>query len=110
MSSEAEPLVANASDVRQVRAAGKKANQRDRMLMDQLNAILGTRMGRKWYWNKMNQWNVFSTTFNENAYTMAFNEGARSAGLALLMEVNLIAPDVLIAMRQEANEDAERGL
>ena len=48
-----DPLVMNASDPRQVRAAGKKVKARDRALIDQLNYITASPLGRKWLWDKL---------------------------------------------------------
>jgi len=110
MADESEPLVGNASDPRQVRAAGKKAKQRDRAREDQLRFILNSPLGRRWYWNKMNEMFVFLPTFDTNPYQSAFNEGFRNAGLMLLRELEQVDPALVVLMRQEAAADQERGL
>jgi len=107
--SEPQPLVQNASDPRQVRAAGKKVNLREKELMEQLRNVLGSRPGRKWYWTKMDEFRVFLPTFDPNPYQAAYNEGWRNAGLKLLRELQLVDPALEVQMRKESSEDNERG-
>lgn len=108
--SEPDALVQNASDVRQVRAAGKKAKLRDRILIDQLNYVTASPLGRKWLWDKLQACRVFLPTFDANPYQSAYNEGFRNAGLMLLADLNLLDPEVQTRMRVEAESDSERGL
>ena len=105
-----EPLVQNASDPRQVRAAGKKLKARERGVVDQLNYITASPLGRKWLWSKLQECRVFLPTFDPNPYQAAYNEGFRNAGLMLLNDLNLLDAAVQVQMRLESQEDAERGL
>jgi hypothetical protein len=98
-----DPIVQNASDVRQVRAAGKKVRAMDRSLIDQLNYITANPLGRKWLWNKLQECRVFLPTFDPNPYQSAYNEGFRNAGLMLLNDLNLLDPAVQTQMRLEAD-------
>ena len=50
---------------------------------------------------------VFRSSFSSDAMAMAFNEGNRNSGLALLATVNSLAPAEYIKMMQEANNDTD---
>ena len=105
-----EPIVSNASDPRQVRAAGKKLKARERGLKDQLNYITSSPLGRRWLWDKLTACRVFLPTFDANPYQAAYNEGFRNAGLMILGDLNLLDAEVQRTMRVEAEEEISRGL
>lgn len=107
--SEQEAIVKNASDPKQVQAAGSKAKMRERLKADSIGAVMSTRLGRRWIWSQIGDY-IYTTTFTENPHRSAFNEGFRAAKLEILKEVKLLSIGLYVQMQMEAAEDSERGL
>ena len=107
--SEQEAIVKNASDPKQVQAAGSKAKMRERLKQDEIRAVVSTRMGRRWVWQQISGY-IYTTTFSESPHRSAFNEGFRAAKLEILRDVKSLGPEVMFQMEKEAVEDLERGL
>lgn len=107
--SEKEALVKNASDAKQIQAAGSKAKMRQEALKERIKAQLSTRMGRRYVWDILDFCGIYDTTFRHDTHQTAFAEGARMVGLKLLKELRDVDLDLEHVMIKEAREDLERG-
>jgi len=86
-------LVKNAADETQVKEAEVKEKYgRDRDL-DDIDFVLSTHKGRRFFWRMLSVCGVFKLSFVNDPYGTAFNEGARSVGNQFLAdamdEINL---------------------
>jgi hypothetical protein len=108
--SDKEAIVKNAADPKQVAAAGGKIKLRDQAEKERIGAIMATRPGRRWVWEKLEWCKVFLPTFAVDPYRTAYSEGARLVGLEILKDVNKLDPDMYLTMAKEAQEDKERGI
>lgn len=93
----------NAADRKQIRAAEKAAKLAERNRGEVIAALAGTEPGRRYLWDRLAEANVFSSTYHDNSQRMAFSEGLRSAGLALMEDFMRYAPDQFIQAMREAN-------
>ena len=71
---------------------------------DDLKWLMSSRQGRRIVWRLLQRAGVFRLSFNTNAMQMAFAEGNRNYGNALLGQVMKLCPDVYPRMVKEANE------
>jgi hypothetical protein len=108
--SDAAAVVKNASDPKQVNAAGSKVKQRERAALDRIKTVMSTRDGRRYLWDLMDTCHVFESTFTSDPYRTAYSEGARLIGLKVLAQVNTLPAETYLLMVNEAKEDLERGL
>lgn len=93
----------NAGDRKAIRRKEKEARQAERAREDVVRNLMSTMQGREFVWNILEDCRIFSSTFNGDALQSAFNEGRRSAGLALLAAIMQSCPDQYIAAQREAN-------
>ena len=92
----------NASDRKQIRRAEKAAKLAERNRSEVIVALASHESGRKYLWDRIADAGVFTTIYSDSPQRMAFNEGLRSGGLALLADFMQFAPDNFIqAMREE---------
>lgn len=68
---------------------------------DDVKWLMNSKRGRRIVWRTLERTGVFRLSFNTNAMQMAFNEGNRNEGNALLTMVNAHAPDLYIEMLKE---------
>lgn len=103
MSKNYDPLDQQAQDdVRDTRVARDKlAGQSE---SEDVKWLMSTKRGRRMVWRTLERAGVFRLSFNTNAMTMAFNEGARNEGLRLLGTIHGACPDLYPTMLKEANE------
>lgn len=104
-----KPLVQNAASASQTRDAKKREKRIGERELERLRAVLSTRDGRRWYWEKMAFCGIFLKHIPKDPYLTAYNEGLRNMGLQLLEELNELGPDVFTQMQREYREDAEKG-
>ena len=79
--------------------------QRDK---DDLRAVLGTAYGRRVIWKLVGRCGVFRASFVQGeADSTAYNEGRRSIGSQLLMEIFDVTPEAYKEMAKQAKEDAD---
>lgn len=96
----------NAANEEQVRERGtKQKNKRDRELED-VNFILSSKQGRRFFWRFIRLCGVFETSFTGNNTTF-FKEGERNVGLRLMTDLNEAAPNAYALMQKEANEEID---
>lgn len=93
----------DASDPKEVKKRELAAQIRERDDRKVLIDLLSTPKGRNWVWSKLlTPCHVFGTSFEPgDALTMAFREGERNIGLALVAQITAAAPDAMIKMMQE---------
>ena len=93
----------NAADRKQIRAAEKAAAEADRERGEVIVALMSNKHGRRFVWDKLSDAHIFATTFSIDPIQMAFNEGQRNQGLALLDDIIRSCPDQFILAMREAN-------
>jgi hypothetical protein len=102
------PLVANAADPRQVKNAGRKANQaREREIAD-LGAVLATEHGRRLLMRVLGYCRVFEEVFDDSAQRTAFNVGVRNVGLFVMSEITAADETAFFLMMREHRERQDR--
>lgn len=97
-------MTPNASDRKSVRELEKRARIAERERAEVITAIMSTRAGRSWMWDRLSSCHVFVTTFNGDALQSAFQEGQRSMGLALLADIMAHCPDQYIHAMRESHD------
>lgn len=101
-----EPLVKNAADESQVKAATVKEKLgRDRELND-WRAILATPEGRRVIWRVLERAMLFKTIWEPSA-RIHFNAGLQDMGLFVLAEIMAADPSIFITMMTENKREAE---
>ena len=93
----------NAAERQHVKAAAKSAKEADGLQVDFIRASMATRQGRAWFWAELAAAQVFVSSFDSDPLRMAFLEGKRSLGLALLDKLTTHTPDDFVQMMREAN-------
>lgn len=94
----------NAADRKDVRAAEKAARIAERERQDTVRGLCASASGRRYVWDKFSLAGIFVAVPPTDALQMAFAEGVRAQGLALLDDVITACPEQFIRMMQEANE------
>lgn len=72
--------------------------------LDDLKEVVSTRAGRRFLWRIFEMTKVFSSTFNVDVQTAAFNEGQRNVGLVVLNDMMTVSPEKFITMQRGAKE------
>lgn len=85
--------------------AQDKATQRARRDIEDLKWLMANRRGRRFVLSILERAGVWRLSFNPNALQMAFNEGTRNEGLALVKKLTTHCPDLYTQMLKEQNED-----
>ena len=72
--------------------------------------LMGSTQGRRLAWRMLQRSGMFRSSFSNDAMQMAFAEGGRNSGLALLAQILDAAPEQYPVMMDEARkrEDDER--
>lgn len=65
--------------------------------------IMSTPSGRAYIWDLLAQCRIFHQTFTPNPLVTAFNEGARSVGLAILGDILTSCPDSYVLAQRESH-------
>lgn len=93
---------------------GQERDKQNRELRDRLAReaeesdvkwLMASRRGRRIVWRMLDQAGVFRSSFNTNAMTMAFSEGARNQGLRLLAIVHGCCPEHYPTMMKEQTDE-----
>ena len=93
----------DASNRKHIRAAEKAAAIAERERAEVVVEMMATVPRRRYVWEKLADAHIFSTTFSTDPIQMAFNEGQRNQGLALLDEIIRSCPDQFILAMRESN-------
>lgn len=84
-----------------------RANAHERALLaaqievDDMKWLMSNKRGRRFVSRLLEQAGVWRISFNTNALTMAFNEGARNGGLRLVSQLLTHCPDHYASMLKE---------
>jgi hypothetical protein len=104
MENTEKPLVTNAADESQVKAAVQKLRRRRQQELNDVRAVLSTREGRRMFWRYLDFCGVYRTSFQGQFQTF-FNEGQRNVGLVLLSDVNEADPKAHALMLEEDRKE-----
>lgn len=85
----------------------EKAKLRMRNEIDDLKWVMSNKRGRRHIHGILERAGVWQLSFNTNALTMAFNEGRRNEGLALLAKVTTYCTDLYTLMLKEHKDDGD---
>jgi hypothetical protein len=96
----------NAADENQVRERSTKQRSKRLSELEDINWILGSKQGRRFFWRYLGMCGVFESSFTGNNTTF-FKEGERNIGLRLLSDLNESAPNAYALMQKEANEEKQ---
>ena len=69
--------------------------------IEDLKSILQTKQGRNVLWQMLEQANVFGMSYTGEVNSTFFNEGARSAGNRLLVQIQQASPESFLLMQKE---------
>ena len=97
-------MTVNTANRKDIREAEKRVRQLELERAETLVTLMSTLGGRSWVWAQLESAGVFNSTYNDNPQRMAFLEGIRSSGLALLNDVMQWCPDNFIQAMREQNE------
>lgn len=86
-------------------AAEEKAKLRQRQDIEDLKWLMSNKRGRRIIYGLLERAGVWQLSFHTNALQMAFNEGRRNEGLALLAKLMSEAPDNYALMLKEHKDD-----
>lgn len=87
------------------RSREKQAKLDDEVRALVITDIMSTKSGRAYIWEKLETCHCFHQSFIPGqADSTAFNEGARSVGLAILADILTSCPDSYILAQRESNE------
>jgi len=69
---------------------------------------MSTKQGRRFIHRQLCEAGIWNTVFDTDPATMAFKEGNRNRGLALLAEINEACPERYLQMLEEQKEATDR--
>lgn len=89
---------------RAVADASGRAHAAQRIEIDDLKWLLSNKRGRRFVFRLLERAGVWRLSFNTNALSMAFNEGARNEGLRLLAQITTHCAERYAEMLMESKE------
>lgn len=98
-----DPLDLAGQEHAKAQAAQRAKVQAENEVVD-FKWLMGSKRGRRIVWRLLDQAGVFRSSFDPNAARMAFAEGNRNAGLAIIGQVLTHCPELYPTMVKEANE------
>lgn len=72
--------------------------------IEDLKIVLQTKAGRSVLWQMLEQANVFGMSYTGEVNSTFFNEGARSAGNRLLVQIQQASQEAFLLMQKEHME------
>ncbi len=98
-----DPLDTDSQDKARVdsRTRDKLAQQNE---AEDVKWLMSSKRGRRIVWRVLDRAGVYRLSFNTNAMTMAFAEGARNEGLRMLSMIHAACPEMYPLMQKEATE------
>jgi len=97
-------FVDNASDEKQIEAAGKKEKFFEDQKLDDIKEVLSTEAGRRFVWRMLDFCGVFKSSLADE-HMIYFNEGIRNVGLRLLEDITLVGLDAYMLILKENQEN-----
>ena len=73
-----------------------------------VQALMGTRIGRRWIWELLESAHIFASSFRGDDARTNFAEGERNHGLQLLAQIMRHSPEGFIMAMKEDKEDDDR--
>lgn len=107
MSDKEEAVTFNAADPSQVRERGRKDKREIEKAQDDLRAVLALPQGRRFLWRLLATCGTNKSSFHPSGQVFAHNEGRRSVGVEVMVDIIEADPQAWIGMQQE-RLDAER--
>lgn len=86
-------------------AAEEKAKLRARIEVEDTKWLMSNKRGRRVIYGLLDRAGIWRLSFHTNALQMAFNEGTRNEGLALLSKLTEHCPDLYAQMLKEHRDD-----
>lgn len=86
-------------------AAEEKAKLATRVEGEDFKHVMRDKRGRRHVYRHMERAGIWRSSFHTNALQMAFNEGNRNEGLAMLAKLTEHCPDLYNLMLKEHAED-----
>lgn len=105
LGSETEPLVTNAADATQIKAARKSQKRVRTIELEDIRDAVKTPGGRRFIWRVLQQCGTFESTFSSTAGLSQYNAGRQDIGHFLLSELTHAQPDLLPALMAEAYKE-----
>ena len=81
--------------------AKRQAAMSAKLAAEDLRSVMDTPSGRRVMWRLLEQTSVYRSTFNTNALAMAYAEGGRQVGLAVLQSIIDATPHRFFDMQTE---------
>lgn len=75
---------------------------RERIVMD-YKSVMSTPQGRRVLWGIMVSARTFGTSFDDNPYKTAYNEGKRAIGQEIYADIMAYCPDLFLVAQKEFN-------
>lgn len=85
--------------------ADERAKLKAREAIEDAKWLMSNKRGRRFVYGILDRAGVWRLSFNTNALTMAFNEGGRNEGLALLAKLTEHCPEMYSLMLKEHKDD-----
>lgn len=76
-----------------------------KIIEDDIKWIMGSKRGRRIVYRWLERAGIWQSSFNTNAMSMAFAEGRRNEGLALLMQLMVFCPEQHAVMLKEQDKN-----
>lgn len=80
----------------------------ERDAADDLKRLMSCRWGRRFMWGLLNRAGVWRLSFSTNAMQMAFAEGRKNEGLAMMAAIHKLCPDRWTEMLKEQKQHDDR--
>lgn len=90
---------------RKLKESRKKARLRRVDELKDLKWVLSSKAGRKFLWRMLERAGLHSSSFHHHNGVMSFNEGKRSIGNELLVDINEADIEAYFQMQRENRED-----
>ena len=85
--------------------AKDRAKQKAHAELEDMKWLMGVKRGRRVVYGILERAGVWRLSFHTNALQMAFNEGCRNEGLALLSKLQLHCPELQSLMFKESKDE-----
>ena len=94
----------NSADPDQVERRKTDAAKRELQMRHVVSGLMHSPEGRAWVWRELEGCHIYAISFEPglDAASVAFREGERNRGLALLAQVLAAAPGFYLMMQREA--------
>jgi hypothetical protein len=86
----------------------KRDRQAQFLEAEDVKWLMSSKRGRRIVWRQLERAGVFRLSFDTTAMVMAFNEGQRNGGLALLALINAHCPERYLEMLTEQRKHDDR--